>query len=180
MKGPVVRVGKPGALTTIQDCGRAGYAHLGVPRSGALDAPAHHRANLLVRQPAGRRGPGDDAHRGRRDRLRPLGDGRGHRRAGSRIRVDGEHVVRRGRLSRCGQGKTLDVGPARPGVRSYVAFYGGLAVPRVLGSRRDRLLSGTARPGWRPGTCCRWATPAAWALGRTAARWGRCRRAASR
>jgi allophanate hydrolase subunit 2 len=43
-----VRVSRPGALTTIQDCGRPGYAHIGVPRSGALDAPAHHQVNRLV------------------------------------------------------------------------------------------------------------------------------------
>ncbi len=38
----------PGALGTIQDLGRPGYAALGVPRSGALDAPALALANRLV------------------------------------------------------------------------------------------------------------------------------------
>ncbi|HEX3489260.1 MAG TPA: allophanate hydrolase subunit 2 family protein, partial [Streptosporangiaceae bacterium] len=46
-----IRVRRAGALTTIQDCGRPGYAHLGVPRSGALDAPAHHQANRLAGNP---------------------------------------------------------------------------------------------------------------------------------
>jgi len=32
----------------VQDLGRPGYAHLGVARSGALDAPALVRANRLV------------------------------------------------------------------------------------------------------------------------------------
>ena len=31
---------KPGLLTTLQDAGRPGYAHLGIGRSGAFDAPA--------------------------------------------------------------------------------------------------------------------------------------------
>ncbi|HMH92918.1 MAG TPA: biotin-dependent carboxyltransferase family protein [Streptosporangiaceae bacterium] len=53
MTGCSIQVARPGALTTIQDCGRPGYAHLGVPRSGALDAPAHHRANQLVGNPPG-------------------------------------------------------------------------------------------------------------------------------
>src|SRR6266581_4251957 len=37
-----------GPLTTIQDLGRPGYAHLGVPRSGALDEPALRAGNRLV------------------------------------------------------------------------------------------------------------------------------------
>ncbi|GAA3073922.1 hypothetical protein GCM10020000_68590 [Streptomyces olivoverticillatus] len=39
-------------------------------------------------------------------------------------------------------GAVLDVGPARAGLRSYVAFAGGVAVPPVLGSRSRDLLSG--------------------------------------
>src|SRR5437867_650704 len=50
---PSITVCRAGALTTVQDCGRPGYAHLGVPRSGALDAPAHHQANRLVGNPPG-------------------------------------------------------------------------------------------------------------------------------
>ena len=37
-----------GASVLVQDRGRAGWAHLGVPRSGALDAPAAALANRLV------------------------------------------------------------------------------------------------------------------------------------
>src|SRR3954447_12412612 len=40
-----------GALTTVQDLGRPGWAHLGVPRSGALDEPALRLANRLVGNP---------------------------------------------------------------------------------------------------------------------------------
>src|SRR6476660_2062960 len=42
-----------GMLTTVQDRGRRGYAHLGVPRAGALDAPAAALANRLVGNRAG-------------------------------------------------------------------------------------------------------------------------------
>ncbi|MYW06693.1 allophanate hydrolase subunit 2 family protein, partial [Streptomyces sp. SID3343] len=48
MSGRLVEVVRPGPLTTVQDLGRPGYAHLGVPRSGALDGPAHRLANRLV------------------------------------------------------------------------------------------------------------------------------------
>src|SRR6476619_4754161 len=40
-----------GPQTTVQDLGRAGPAHLGVPRSGAVDEPAHRLANRLVGNP---------------------------------------------------------------------------------------------------------------------------------
>src|SRR4051794_28250715 len=43
-----VDVVDPGTLTTGQDLGRPGWAHLGVPRSGALDQPALRLANRLV------------------------------------------------------------------------------------------------------------------------------------
>lgn len=42
---------RAGALTTVQDRGRPGHAHLGVPRSGALDAPAAALGNRLVGNP---------------------------------------------------------------------------------------------------------------------------------
>ena len=42
-----------GGLTTIQDHGRTGWAHLGVPRGGALDRAAAEHANRLVGNPPG-------------------------------------------------------------------------------------------------------------------------------
>lgn len=45
---PSLRVATPGLLTTIQDRGRVGYQHLGVPVSGALDSDSLYAANLLV------------------------------------------------------------------------------------------------------------------------------------
>ncbi|WP_443732561.1 biotin-dependent carboxyltransferase family protein [Streptomyces marispadix] len=47
-----MEVVRAGALTTVQDLGRPGHAHLGVPRSGALDEPAHRLANRLLGNPA--------------------------------------------------------------------------------------------------------------------------------
>ena len=45
---PSLHVVAPGLLTTIQDRGRIGYQHLGVPVSGALDPVSLQAANLLV------------------------------------------------------------------------------------------------------------------------------------
>ncbi|MGW5949435.1 allophanate hydrolase subunit 2 family protein, partial [Streptomyces celluloflavus] len=39
MTGPALTVVRAGALTTVQDLGRPGHAHLGVPRAGAHEQP---------------------------------------------------------------------------------------------------------------------------------------------
>ncbi len=48
---PALRVLSPGLLTTVQDLGRSGSQHLGVPVSGALDAVSFRAANVLVGNP---------------------------------------------------------------------------------------------------------------------------------
>ncbi|GAA3102115.1 hypothetical protein GCM10020001_018960 [Nonomuraea salmonea] len=44
----MIEVVAPGPYATVQDLGRPGFAHLGVPCSGAADAPALKLANRLV------------------------------------------------------------------------------------------------------------------------------------
>ena len=48
-----ILVRQPGLLTTVQDLGRPGLAHLGVPTAGAGDRRAFALANRLVGNPAG-------------------------------------------------------------------------------------------------------------------------------
>ena len=43
-----IEVVKPGLSTSVQDLGRPGYYHLGIPLSGAMDRYALRAANLLV------------------------------------------------------------------------------------------------------------------------------------
>ncbi len=50
---PLFEVVSPGALTTIQDVGRPGYAHLGLGQGGVSDRDAAARANALVGNVAG-------------------------------------------------------------------------------------------------------------------------------
>jgi biotin-dependent carboxylase-like uncharacterized protein len=50
---PALRVVAPGLATTVQDLGRPGYQHLGIPPSGALDQVSLQAANALVENPAG-------------------------------------------------------------------------------------------------------------------------------
>ena len=44
---PRIEIVKPGLSTTVQDLGRPGYYHLGIPLSGAMDRYALEAANLL-------------------------------------------------------------------------------------------------------------------------------------
>ena len=44
----MIVVRKPGIATTVQDLGRPGHYHLGIPQSGAMDRYALRAANLLV------------------------------------------------------------------------------------------------------------------------------------
>ena len=48
-----VKVLKPGLATTVQDLGRPGYYHIGIPLSGGMDRHALVAANLLVGNEAG-------------------------------------------------------------------------------------------------------------------------------
>jgi hypothetical protein len=50
---PALRVLAPGLMTTLQDLGRPGYQHLGIPVSGALDRISLCAANAIVGNPPG-------------------------------------------------------------------------------------------------------------------------------
>lgn len=129
----------PGGLTTIQDLGRPGYAHLGVPRSGALDTPAMLLANRMVGNPE----PvavletnltGVAFTLTRASTLAVTG-------ARASVVVDGREAGW-GRAVPVPAGALVRVGPALRGVRSYVAVAGGIEVEPVLGSRSTDVLSG--------------------------------------
>ncbi len=47
----MIEVIDPGFYTSIQDRGRMGYRHLGIPISGAMDRKAFDLANLLLGTP---------------------------------------------------------------------------------------------------------------------------------
>ncbi|MFJ9551897.1 5-oxoprolinase subunit C family protein [Streptomyces erythrochromogenes] len=134
---------RPGALTTVQDRGRPGYAHLGVPRSGALDTAAYALANRLVGNP-----PGAAALETTLDGVSlraPAATVVAVTGAPCPVRVSGRPVAW-GAPVRLPAGAELEVGRAESGLRGYVAVRGGLAVPTVLGSRSTDLLSGLGPP----------------------------------
>ncbi|GAA1849215.1 biotin-dependent carboxyltransferase family protein [Asanoa iriomotensis] len=144
----VLEIVRAGALTTVQDLGRPGYAHLGVPRSGALDGPALRRANALVGNPEDAAGL-ETTLTGCGFRL-PTGGLVAVCGAVARVRVDGVEAPSDAAVE-VPAGGLVDVGRATDGVRSYVAVGGGLAVPPVLGSRSTDTLSGLGPARLRDG-----------------------------
>ncbi|MGW5565873.1 5-oxoprolinase subunit C family protein [Streptomyces tendae] len=149
MTDRALAVVRAGALTTVQDRGRPGHAHLGVPRSGALDAPAAALVNRLVGNPPGA-AVLETTLTG--CTLRPrcavtvaVGG------APCPVAVDGRPVPWAAHV-RVRAGAVLDVGAADSGVRSYVAVSGGVLVEPVLGSRSTDLLSGLGPPPLADGT----------------------------
>lgn len=129
----------PGAMTTVQDLGRPGYAHLGVPRSGALDAPALRLANRLVGNPEHLAGL-ETTLTGVRIRV-SVGTRLAVTGADCAVLVDGRPAPWGAALSVPG-GAVVEIGPAVSGLRSYLALAGGVDVPPALGSRSTDLLSG--------------------------------------
>jgi biotin-dependent carboxylase-like uncharacterized protein len=139
----MITVLRAGPLTTVQDGGRPGLAHLGVPRSGALDLPAMRRANALVGNPL------DTVV------LETTLMGCALRfEVAARVAVTGAEAVVRAagadvalaEAFEVPAGGVVDVGRAKQGVRSYLAVAGGIDVEPVLGSRSTDTLSGLGPP----------------------------------
>ncbi|MEW2454347.1 biotin-dependent carboxyltransferase family protein [Streptomyces albus] len=149
---------RPGALTTVQDLGRAGHAHLGVPRSGALDMAAHRLANRLLGNPE-TAATLETTLTGCAVRvLRPtvaVVTG-----ASCPVTVAGRPAPW-GQPVRVPAGAVLDVGTATHGVRSYLGFAGGVDADPVLGSRATDLLSGLGPQPLAAGTVLRLGEPQA-------------------
>lgn len=132
MAGDAIEVKAPGLATTVQDLGRPGYYHLGIPLSGAMDRYALAAANLLVGNEPGAAGleavfMGPELVVGRDATVAVCG-------AELPAKLDGEPVPGWTSFAvRAGQ--TLSFDYLRRGARAYVAVSGGIDVPVVLGSR---------------------------------------------
>jgi biotin-dependent carboxylase-like uncharacterized protein len=127
-----IKVLKPGLATTVQDLGRPGYYHIGIPLSGGMDRHALAVANLLVGNEEGAAvleavfmGPEleftDDA-------LVAI--------TGAELppKLDGE--PRETWTSfKVKRGQKLAFDFLKQGARGYIAIAGGIDVPLVLGSR---------------------------------------------
>jgi antagonist of KipI len=132
----MIRVLDAGPQTTVQDGGRRGQLRYGIPPSGPVDVRSFTLANRLV-------GNADGAA------------GLEFTLIGPRLRADGPCVIAvtgaevpvtindtpaaAWATLTLAAGDVVKVGPARAGVRGYVAFGGGIEVPAVLGSRSTYL-----------------------------------------
>lgn len=138
-----LRVLDPGPLTTVQDRGRPGWAHLGVPRGGWLDPVSATLANRLV-------GNAEDAAV-----LECLLGGCTFQTStaltlavtGGRCTVTADgRPAPHGEAVSVSAGARVSLGPVTAGLRVYVAPAGGVAVEPVLGSRATDTLSWTGPP----------------------------------
>jgi KipI family sensor histidine kinase inhibitor len=155
--GTVIQLIRPGPLATIQDLGRPGFGHLGVPRSGAADAVSLRLANRLVGNPAS--AAGLEFTLGRAE-LRfsgaalvavtgaptalSIGSGRG-----------GPAPAEFGAAVGVTAGSVLRLAAPAAGLRTYLAVRGGVDGPVVLGSRSSDLLSGLGPAPLRAGDLVR-------------------------
>jgi biotin-dependent carboxylase-like uncharacterized protein len=147
-----IEVISPGPLTTIQDLGRPGWAHIGVPRSGAVDRESLKLANLLVGNEPGAAAL-ETTLAGPRLRF-----GGGARVALSGARVDarvGARLVPMNTAVEVVDGEILRVGNAKSGLRTYIALAGGICARRVLGSAATDTLTGLGPAPLQPGDLLR-------------------------
>lgn len=127
-----IKVNAPGLATMVQDLGRPGYYHLGIPLSGGMDRFALRAANLLVGNDEGAAvleavfmGP----------ELEFTAD--------ATVAVTGAELPPKvnGELRetwtsfRVKAGQVLSFDFLKKGARAYIAISGGVEVPVVLGSR---------------------------------------------
>lgn len=137
----MIEVVRPGPLATVQDLGRPGYAHLGVPPSGAADPVSLRLANRLVGNPVGAAGL-----------ELTLGGAQLEFSAPAWVALTGAPLAASVQGHPVGMNAPtrvrglLDLGNPVAGVRTYLAVRGGLDVDRVLGSASSDLLSGLGPP----------------------------------
>ncbi|WP_416899149.1 MAG: biotin-dependent carboxyltransferase family protein [Minwuia sp.] len=128
----MIKVIKPGLATTVQDTGRPGYYHLGIPQSGGMDLLALEAANLLVGNPgdlavleATFMGPELEFTA---DSVVAVTG------AAMTPKLDGEAQENWSSFPvKAGQVLSFDF--LKGGARAYIAVAGGIDVPVVLGSR---------------------------------------------
>lgn len=126
------RVINPGLSTTVQDLGRPGYFHLGIPIGGAMDRLAMRAANLLVGNDEGAAGLeavfiGPQLEFTSDTVVAVTG-------ADMPIKLDGEEKPGWTAFA-VKKGQVLSFDFLKTGARIYIAVAGGIDVPVALGSR---------------------------------------------
>jgi len=134
--GSVIKVIKPGFLTTVQDSGRMGYQQFGMPVAGAMDQFSVQIANRLV---------GNEPDEGALEitmmgpELEFIGE--------ALLAITGADLtpVINGKPAPMWQSFTVKMGDVlsfkgmKSGTRSYLAIAGGLDLPEIMGSKSTYL-----------------------------------------
>ncbi|EKF57911.1 hypothetical protein QWE_19238 [Agrobacterium albertimagni AOL15] len=142
-----IKVVHPGLATSIQDLGRPGYFHLGIPLGGAMDRLALKAANLLVGNDEGAAGLeavfiGPTLEFETDAMVAVTG-------AEMPIKVDGEEKPGWTAFQvKAGQVLTFDY--LKTGARIYIAISGGIDVPLALGSRSTYAIGALGGLNGRP------------------------------
>ncbi len=131
-----IRIHQPGLLTTIQDLGRFGYQQYGMPIAGAMDTHSMRLANYLVGNSSGEAcleatllGP----------EIEFLADSCIGICGGVAPTTINPNPVELNRTLFVKKGEVLRFDMMRSGCRLYIAFAGGIKVPKVMGSKSTYL-----------------------------------------
>jgi biotin-dependent carboxylase-like uncharacterized protein len=129
---------RPGMLTTVQDLGRWGFQHLGVPVAGPMDWYSHRLANAIVGNPAEAAALeitliGPELVSDTEVACATSGAEFEILAGDRRVRQDEPFVLR--------AGERLRFGARLRGVRTTLAVSGGFAPAAVMGSRSTSLIS---------------------------------------
>lgn len=142
-----INVKSAGLATTIQDLGRPGYYHLGIPLGGAMDRLALRAANLLVGNDEGAAcleavfmGPELEFTEDTQIAV-----------TGGELppKIDGE-VRQTWTTIDVKKGQVLSFEYLRSGARAYIAVSGGIATPAHLGSRSTYVIGALGGVDGRP------------------------------
>jgi KipI family sensor histidine kinase inhibitor len=131
-----IKILDPGPQTTVQDLGRPGHLRSGIPPAGPVDSAAFVLANRLVGNADGAAGLECTVLGPRLEVLAPCAIAVTG--AAMPVTVNGQDAPMWTTLP-LETGDVVKLGPARVGVRAYIAFSGGIDVPEVLGSRATYL-----------------------------------------
>lgn len=129
---PFLKVIRPGTWISVQDQGRPGYRHLGVPVSGAMDQESYARANSLAGNTPEHAaleiiGPGTMLEIMSDARIACTG-------ATAEVFLGDQKLPLETKVT-VQAGQVLSVGNFHAGRILYLAVSGGISAPEVMGSR---------------------------------------------
>ncbi len=141
-----IKIISPGLQTSVQDEGRTGMMHLGVPQSGAADKLSLALANYCLGNPAHMAGlemmlTGPDIEFSGAAHFALCGAHMSARLNDTPIKFGKAHQAKAGdilKIGALGQESSARKTTAK-GARSYLAFAGGIDVPIFMGSRSTYL-----------------------------------------